>query len=110
MTAGAKNQRVDVQQRSGAADGAGGQTVTWTTLASGIWANIRAALADERLSSRDVVAVVGQVVTVWYASALASVSVKDRVIWGDRVLEIQAVNDPGNLHRELEWRCLEVQA
>lgn len=110
MTGGAKNQQVDVRQRTATSDGAGGQVVTWEVVASGVWASIRSMLTDERLDRNSINAVVGHLVVVWYADALATVGVTDRVVWGTRVLEIQSVNDPGNRHRELEWRCQEVQA
>jgi SPP1 family predicted phage head-tail adaptor len=110
MTAGTKNQQIAIQQRMATSDGAGGQVVTFPVLASGVWAEIRSTLTDERLDRNSINAVVGHLVVVWYADALAAVGVKDRVAWGARVLEIQSVNDPGNRHRELEWRCQEVQA
>jgi SPP1 family predicted phage head-tail adaptor len=110
MQAGLLRQRITIQQMTAGDDGQGGTTRTPSTLV----ANLPAEIAPfgrnpgvERFAIGGTVAELSTIVTIRYRS---DVSVRDRIVWGSRTLEIATISDPDGRRRALDLICTEVQA
>lgn len=109
MAAGRKTERVTLQSPTRTSDGQGGWTTAWSAVGSAVWAEVQTSAGSERWVAGQVMAPVARVVTVWYSAALSVASPTWRIVWGSRVLQIQAVEDVQERHQELRFHCLEVQ-
>jgi len=99
---GALRERLALQSASRAADGGGGATVTWSTVAD-VWAAVRPISGDERLRHDAVTARVTHEVWIRHRSDVAPAM---RFTSGARILDIVAVLDPGRRDR-LQCLCEE---
>lgn len=106
---GRRHERVAIQQRSSSDDGIGGQTASWSTLAT-TWAGI------VPLDSRDQEALRGDQVVVmhnYHFDLRYRVGAKPapsmRLIWRGKTLEIRTVVDDDVLQRRIIVQCSEVQ-
>ena len=90
-----------------AADGDGGSTIPMTTLASGIWASILTAAAQdmERITAGTVLAQASVIVTIPY---IAGVTPRTQVLYGSRTLDVLSVTNVEEANRELVLLCAEV--
>jgi SPP1 family predicted phage head-tail adaptor len=95
--------RVTVESAAGAPDGAGGEAVTWDTLAT-LWARIEPAAAAEKIVAGHLSGVVTHVVTFRWRDDLAGGM---RIAYRDRHLRILAVHDPDEMRRYLVARATE---
>lgn len=105
-TIGQKQKRVTIQKPTAAPDGQGGQTVTWSTRCT-VWAHERPLTGRESLAAAQVTAVLS---SVWEIHYRTDISVKDRIVYGSRTLQIESFIDPTDTRAELHLMCSEVQA
>lgn len=100
-------QRVTLQSFTAGSDGQGGTTKTFATLVSGLPAKVVPIGGSEAVETNAQTATLRTMVTIRYRS---DVSVKQRIVWGSRTLEIGAIQDPDGRSSRLELLCAEVQA
>lgn len=98
--------RVEVQSAAGAPDGAGGETVTWDTLAA-LWARIEPAGAGERIVAGHLSGVVTHDVTLRWRGDIAGGM---RIVYRGRTFRVLAVHDPDETRRYLVARTTEETA
>lgn len=82
---GELDQRVQLQRKSAARDGAGGGTATWTTYAT-VWALVRPLTGRERENAQRAEAVANYLVVIRQRTDLKE---SHRVLWGERALNIR---------------------
>ena len=99
-------QRVTVESAAGAPDEAGGETVTWDTLAT-LWARIEPAQAREAIVAGHVSGVVTHDVTFRWRGDIAGGM---RIAYRGRTFRILAVYDPDETRRYLVARTMEEAA
>ena len=105
-TIGDKRDRVTIQRSVQTPDGHGGNVTTWAPRCV-VWANDRPLTGTEALRAQQVTAVLSSVWEIWFRS---DISVKDRILAGSRVVNIESYYDPDGLKRELYLLCSEVQS
>lgn len=103
--AGDLNQRVTLQSATEAPDAVGQSVKTWTTV-SKLWARITPVGGGESVSGKQVVADASHAVTIRHRD---DVTPRMRLLWGSRVLEIAAVDDPDGLRTDLVLSCREAK-
>lgn len=106
MSIGTKSDRITIQRRAETKDTHGGNVVTYPTRAT-VWGFERPLNGREALLAGQVAAVLSSVWEIWFR---ADVSVKDRIVVGTRVIEIESFYDPDGRNRELYLVCAEAQA
>jgi SPP1 family predicted phage head-tail adaptor len=106
---GRRRDRVQIQSRTTASDGIGGQTVTWATVAT-TWAQI------VPLDGRDQEAVEGGQLTVSHAYHFdlryrhgTRPAPTMRLVWRSRTFEIRTVVDDDAMRERIVVQCAEVQ-
>lgn len=106
---GRRRERVQIQQRTSSSDGIGGQTASWSTLAT-TWGEIIP------LDGRDEEHLSGDQVTVLQAYHFglryrtgARPSPTMRLIWRGKTLEIRTVVDDDALKKRIVVQCAEIQ-
>jgi SPP1 family predicted phage head-tail adaptor len=111
LTAGALRDRVTVQQKSTTADGQGGRSTTWATLAT-VFAQVLAMSARERLAQASIGALQAYTVIVRYR---ADITPAMRISWtpyratSAKTLEIHSVQPhPDQPRTFLRLDCAEV--
>jgi len=104
MEAGNLRHRVTIQTAGATQNGAGEPVVTWSDSAT-VWASIEPIRGTERQAAQQMTATMTHTVRMRYR---ASMSVANRLKFGSRYLEINAVIDPGERHERLELLCTEV--
>jgi len=88
--AGDLNRRITLQSPSQVQDCYGQPTQDWTDMLT-TWAAIRAATSKEVYAASSFVSQVSHIVTIRCRPGIAA---KQRILYRDRVFEIQAVSDP----------------
>ena len=107
MRAGTLRERITIQSDSGNVVNDYGETMpSWTDVAT-VWANVRAASGRERIAFGQETATLAYVIEIRYRDDIAP---DDRVIWGDRALNIESVRDPDGRTRRIVLECSEVVA
>jgi SPP1 family predicted phage head-tail adaptor len=106
-TAGEKQKRVRIEQQLATPDGQGGQIRSGYALRAVVWAHERPLTGREAIRAEQLAAVLSSVWEIWYRT---DISVKDRVLFRGRVMEIEAFTDPTDERDELYLYCSEVQA
>lgn len=96
-------QRVTIESAAGAADGAGGETVAWDTVAT-LWARVTPTRAEERIVAGHLTGVVTHLVTLRWRDDIAGGM---RVAYHGRVFRILSVHDPDETRRYLVAKCAE---
>lgn len=97
ITAGELLHRLRLQQRNTADDGAGGNVVTYTDLAT-IWGRVMTENGREFTEQKKITPELTNLVRARYRTG---VSPDMRIVWGDRVFDIIAVYDPEGTQTEL---------
>lgn len=105
-SSGQKQKLVTIQKATRSADGQGGYTTAWTPRCV-VWAHERQLSGREALAAQQIQAVLS---SVWEINYRQDVSVKDRLIFEARTVQIEAVIDPTDTRRELHLSGSEVQA
>jgi len=103
---GSKQKRIRIEKQVPASDGQGGHTITYA-LRAVVDAHERPLTGAEAIRASQVTAVLSSVWEIWYRDDL---SVKDRIRFKARTLEIEAFTDPLDERAELFLYCSEVQA
>jgi SPP1 family predicted phage head-tail adaptor len=104
MRAGRLSKRVALQRYSEAADGYGEQVRTWSTFAT-VWAGIEPLAAKERFAAQQINAHLTLRCVIRYRS---DVDTTCRVIFDDRIFQVDGVIDPNMQHAELTLLCQEL--
>jgi SPP1 family predicted phage head-tail adaptor len=105
-TVGSKEKRIRIEKQVPVSDGQGGHTVTWAVRAV-VWAHERPLTGTEALGAAQVQAVLSSVWEIWHRT---DISVKDRIRFQARIVDIESVIDPTDTREELHLLCSEVQA
>ena len=104
-TTGQRTAYLTLQAPTRVADGAGGYTETWTTLAH-VWGALDAsATRMERSFAAQVQTVATTTITIPYVE---DVTPACRVVYGTRTYNVRGVADPDQRRRELVLACEEV--
>lgn len=109
MRSGRLRERVTIQQRTMASDGMGGQTETWSTLAT-VWAGVLPRQANREalvIAANQLQARSGFDVRIRYRD---DVSPSMRVSWRGNTLEVESVSDPDQRKREIVLSCISKEA
>jgi len=109
MPAGRKNVLVTIQAPTFVPDEQGGEIASWVAVGPRVWAEVATVTGPERWAAGQVMAAVTRTVTIWYARALAGAQPTWRIVWGARMLQIQAVENVNEQNRELRFLCVEIQ-
>lgn len=104
MRAGKLQHRVVIEQATTTKSATGAPVVTWAEYKQ-VWAEARPMSGDEVLRS---VAEVAQGTTIFSIRYRRAVNPKMRLLWQDRVFDIQQVIDVGGRGREMELLGTEV--
>ena len=95
--AGWLSHRVVVESAAGSADGAGGETVAWDTLAT-VWARIEPAAAAEQIVAGHLSGAVTHLITMRYREDIAGGM---RIVYRGRIFRLLAVFDPDETRRTI---------
>lgn len=109
MSVGEKRKRVRIETPNLVSDGAGGMRpgVPPYTLRAVVAAHERPLTGKEAIYASQLTAVLSSVWEIWYRT---DISVKDRIRFRSRVVEIESFIDPTDSRDELYLFCSEVQA
>jgi SPP1 family predicted phage head-tail adaptor len=110
MTTGDLLDRVTIQQKTTTADTQGGRSVSWSTLAT-VWANVRAARANEQIQAQAVGSNIDYTVTI--RNGAASVTPSMRLSWtpyggSARTLQVNGVHYVDGRREFVQITCQEV--
>jgi SPP1 family predicted phage head-tail adaptor len=105
-SSGQKQKLVMIQQATLTTDGQGGHSTTWSPRCTA-WAHERPLNGREAIAAQQVTAVLS---SVWEIHYRKDISVKDRIVFEGRTLQIESIVDPTETRRELWLTCSEVQA
>lgn len=97
------NKRIILQTATPTQDAFGEPALVWATLAER-WAAVEPLTGNERFAAQQVNPRVSHKVTIRYLAAMTS---KARVLYGTRVLEVDAVLNPLERNESLELLCTE---
>jgi SPP1 family predicted phage head-tail adaptor len=103
MRAGRMDKRVEIQQPVSVPDGAGGQTVTWTTFDT-IWASIEPLQGQEYIAAQQMQTAVTHRLRIRY---LEGITAAMRVKFGARVFQIQSILNYNERNAEMQLMCVE---
>lgn len=106
-TIGEKRKRVRIESPVFVADSQGGRRISSYTLRTTVWAHERPLTGKEALQAAQVTAVLSSVWEIWFRD---DVSVKDRITYKTRTVNIESIVDPTDQRHELHLLCSEVQA
>lgn len=102
LTAGKLRHRIDIQRESRTADGAGGASLAWLTIALNIPAMIKPLSGNETMAAQRLEANISHRIYIRYAAGFRS---SDRIVFDGRMFQIRAI-----LNLEERNRWLEIQA
>lgn len=105
MQAGRLRHRVELQRATDAIDAYGEQTPTWRTLAT-VWAAVEPISGREYFLANQVNSEISARITLRHVPGV-TLTPKDRVKWGARLFDVQAVIDRDERHRELQLLVIE---
>jgi len=110
MHAGKMRHLITIQRQTGATDTTGNETLTWATFAT-VWAWIEPYVGSARAGREEFTG--GQMTALDYTRVhlryLPGLAPKDRILYGTRTFDIQAVNNRDERNAELELICKERQ-
>ena len=104
MNAGQLRHRVTIQQLTRVEDEGGGYAEVWTEVAT-VWAAIKPLRGNERYEAQQIQSTLTHKVIMRYR---AGIKPQMRILYGNRVFEIEAVIDVDERHKWLELLCSEV--
>lgn len=107
MRIGQLRQRITIQQMTAGTDGQGGVTKTFSTLVDRLPASVLPLGGQEAVALAQQTSELRTKVTIRYRD---DVSVKQRIVFGSRTLEIGVIADPDGRRRALELICTEIAA
>jgi SPP1 family predicted phage head-tail adaptor len=103
---GGKRHLLTLEQRAEALDEYGGETLTYSELATA-WGSVEAVGARERFESQQIKAEVSHRITIRYSALAATLTAADRIVLGSRVFDIVTPMDKDGRLRDLEILALE---
>lgn len=104
LNAGELNQRITLQRVTVTSDGQGGKDESWAAFAAP-WANVLPTRGQETLGGTEVTATLATDLLIRFRT---DVDATQRVILGDRTLEIQSLSDPDGRREALKLTCVEI--
>lgn len=104
MRSGELRNRITIQQKSVTRDTYGGETVTWTDVAT-VWAAVEPISGREYFSSQQIQAEVTTRIRIRHKTGITPVM---RVSWGTRLYDIISVIEINERNREIHLMCKEV--
>lgn len=105
VRAGRLNKRVTIQANTPTQDAYGAETAVWAAILGGTrWAAVEPLTGQERWGAQQVNPTVSHKVTIRHLSTVRS---KMRVLYGSRVLEIDAILNPDERGESMELLCTE---
>lgn len=104
LDAGKLSRQVTIQSPSTTQDEYGQPTQAWTDVIT-TWAAIRAATSKEIYAASSFVSQVSHIVLIRWRPGIQA---KQRILYRDRVFEIQAISDPDERRVSLNLLCLEI--
>lgn len=104
MNAGQLRHRVTIQQLTRVEDEGGGHEENWADVAT-VWAAIKPMRGSERYEAQQVQSTLTHKVTIRYR---AGIKPQMRILYGNRIFEVEAVIDVDERHKWLELLCSEV--
>jgi len=105
-TVGSKQKRIRIEKQVAVTDGQGGHTISYAVRCV-VDAHERPLNGTEALRAAQVTAVLSSVWEIWYRD---DISVKDRIRFKSRIVDIESFVDPTDTREELHLFCSEVQA
>jgi SPP1 family predicted phage head-tail adaptor len=103
VKAGTLNHRVVIEQPVDSQDASGKVTRTWAKVCE-VWANVRPVTGSEAFRAQAVSATYSSVVEIRYRSGITP---KMRVVYGERTLNIESVENVEEANRQLNLKCTE---
>lgn len=109
MQAGRLRERLAIQGYAVVADGMGGETQSWSTLAT-VWGQVRMVAGLEQYSTAadQVQGTVTHKVNLRQNAGDVALTVRHRFNWGGRILQIVSIGDMEGRRREQVVLCREV--
>ena len=104
MKVGKLRHRVTIQRLEEVDDGYGGVEEKWQNVAT-VWASVEPLRGNERYTAQQVQAELTHKVTIRYR---AGIKPQMRLVYGNRILEIEAVIDVEERHKWIELLCSEI--
>jgi SPP1 family predicted phage head-tail adaptor len=104
MNPGALNKRITIQSPLEVPGDYGEPTTQWTDVIS-TFASIRAATSKEVYAAQGYTSQITHLITIRWRPGIRS---NQRVIYRDRLFEIQAVTDPDERRAQLNLLCIEI--
>lgn len=108
MQSGRLRNRVILQRQTVTQNEFNEEIVTWVDIAD-LWADIRSGGARERermiSGANQLQAAIDHVIIIRWRS---DINAKQRIVFGSRIFDIEAYNDPTGQHRQLRLECREV--
>lgn len=104
MQAGRLRHRVSIQQRVEARNGYGELITTWSTLAT-VWGSVEPIRGREFFEAEQVQSEISTRVRIRYYDGITA---QMRVLFGARKLQIVAVIDVNERHKEMQLMCKEM--
>lgn len=105
MSIGKMRHQVELQQVVKTRDDHGGAGRAYVAYATGVWAGIMYVSGTEKETGQQVSGETSHKIKIRYDSRVVNT---DRVKFGDRIFEINSVNNPGEQNRWLVLYCREV--
>lgn len=97
--------RITVEARTDTPDDYGGESGAWAEVCT-IWAKVTPNNGGEQFASGEVAEVGTLTVETWYRT---DINAKCRILYGDRVLQIESVTNDEEQNRKLIISCKEVR-
>lgn len=95
MRAGDLDRRITIRRATTAQDSGSGEEIeTWADLAT-VWASWRRASARETLAAAEVAAAISDVFVCRWSPVTATITPKDRIVYGGKTYNIEAVAEVG---------------
>lgn len=109
MQAGQLRERIAIQSYTAASDGMGGETQSWSTVAT-VWGRVRMVNGQEQFTAANerIQGTVSHKVNLREKAGGVTLTIRHRLLWLGRTLEIVSIGDMEGRHREQVVMCREV--
>lgn len=108
LQAGKLRHYVEVQEQSSVKSAAGGITDQWTKLFDQ-FAQVRPVRGREAYIADQLLSELSHVVVMRWSSQSSAITVKNRIIYDNRIFQIQNIIDVEERKIELRFYCVEIQ-
>ncbi len=109
MQAGQLRERIAIQSYTAVADGMGGETQSWATVAT-VWGRVRMANGQEQYTAagEQIQGTISHKVNLRAKAGGVSLTIRHRFGWKGRTLQIVSIGDVEGRNREQVVMCREV--